>query len=135
MKPKVYLAARFSRFPEMRKYRDQLEEVGYEVTSRWINGEHQLRDGETFADSERARFAMEDSEDLVSSDICICFTEEPAPKNGRGRGGRHVEFGMALAMELKIYTVGYRENVFYCLPDVRFFEEWEDCLEVLKALR
>lgn len=126
MKTKVYLAARFSRFPEMQGYKGELERAGFEVTSRWVSGEHQARDGEVFSQEDRKRFAVEDYGDLCKSDIIICFTEGPNPP-GRNRGGRHVEFGIALGLELEIHVVGHRENVFYCLPSVRFHEDWDHC--------
>jgi hypothetical protein len=85
---KIYLAARYSRRPEMCRYAQQLENLGYEVTSRWLNGTH---------------------------------------------GGRHVEFGYALAMRefdcgINLTVIGYRENVFNCHPDVFFHPTWEDFL-------
>ena len=39
---KVYLAARYGRHPEMRKVRGDLEALGHSVTSRWINGTHEM---------------------------------------------------------------------------------------------
>lgn len=35
---KIYLAARYSRHPEMRVVRDRLEASGHKVVSRWIEG-------------------------------------------------------------------------------------------------
>lgn len=137
---RVYLAARYSRIEELRGYREQLRAIGpggpsgttpVYVTSRWLNGDHQWIDP-TGAGSheapteERVRFAQEDTEDLMSSNLVICYTEEPRATNTRG--GRHVEFGMALAAGLYVAVVGPRENVFYCLPEVFWFAEWEPCL-------
>ena len=50
---------------------------------------------------------------------------------GRNRGGRHVEFGMALARRLlsgapRLIVVGYRENVFHYAPEVEFYETWNE---------
>jgi len=38
----VYLAARYSRHPEMQQYAADLTAMGHEVCSRWIWGNHQV---------------------------------------------------------------------------------------------
>lgn len=122
---KVYLAARFSRLPELLGYKAELEDAGVTVTSRWLLGGHEwvgTPDDEIPVD-ELARFATDDLEDLTAADLVICFTE--SPRSGPARGGRHVEFGYALARGIPVLTVGYRENVFYCLPTVMYAVDWE----------
>lgn len=130
---KIYLAARYSRHPEMRQYRGELERLGHVVTSRWINGEHQMAESTMFSSegvTEVERFANEDFDDLMKSDCVISFTE--APRSHTGRGGRHVEFGIALGNGMDVIVVGHRENVFHYMPEVMFFETWEDALGDLK---
>lgn len=134
----VYLAARYSRFPEMQEYRSDLRRLGLHVPARWVNGEHQMIDGHASHD-QNVCFAQDDWQDFLDAEIFIGFTEDPnGEKQGRGRGGRHVEFGMALMRHrterilrqrpLAIYIVGHRENVFHHLPEVRFYETWAECL-------
>lgn len=129
---KIYLASRYSRHPEMRAVRDDLKAIGHEVTSRWIEGDHEMLEGVSTQahDLERIRYAEEDSDDLRAADCVIAFTEEP--RTTATRGGRHVEFGMALALGKQIIAVGYRENVFYCLPDVEFYPSWQEALAELR---
>lgn len=125
---KVYLAARYSRRDELNGYRAELESRGFAVTSRWLDGTHQLGgDGLSIqaADSERERFASEDLEDVLRADLVISFTEEPRKTNGRG--GRHVEFGAAYVAKKRCLVVGPRENVFHHLPKVRCFSTWGEC--------
>ena len=124
---KVYLASRYSRFEEMQGYRRELEAAGYVVTSRWIDGDHQIDDAGLSAEAkaeERTRFATEDCADLNAADLVISFTESPRSSNSRG--GRHVEFGMAFAHGKRLIVVGHRENVFHCLPNVEFFSSWAE---------
>lgn len=131
----VYLAARYSRRVELNHYRNDLARIGFTVTSRWINGNHQVADQSLSSEAdpeERERFAVEDWQDLMDADICISFTE--APRATASRGGRHVEFGAALAAGKTCLVVGHRENVFHCLPGVAFFETWDACLENLNVL-
>ena len=130
---KIYLASRYSRFPEMQKVRTDLEAAGYIVTSRWINGGHELtKEGSTEAhEAERVRYAQEDFADLLAADCVISFTE--IPRETKTRGGRHVEHGMALALGKRVIVIGYRENVFHCLPQCEFFTTWADALASLST--
>lgn len=127
----IYLAARYSRHPEMRSVRDDLEGLGHVVTSRWIEGNHRVSESAPDKDSEARRFGEEDVQDLRAADVVISFTEIPRSHNGAG--GRHVEFGMAYALGLNIIVVGHRENVFHYLQEVAFYPTWEDVLRELKA--
>lgn len=105
---------------------------GHEITSRWIDGGHELtKEGSTeAAHHERARFADEDWHDMMAADCVISFTEEPRRTNTRG--GRHVEFGGALAAGKRCIVVGWRENVFHCLPNVEFFPDWTTASEAIQ---
>jgi hypothetical protein len=133
----IYLAARYSRHLELQTYAADLRAFGHTVTSRWIEGNHQLSDAalkddhgtQGLAETERARFASEDWDDLMAADWCISFTEEP--RSGPSRGGRHVEFGAAMATGKRLIVVGHRENVFHCLPNVEFFDDWQEAIGTL----
>jgi hypothetical protein len=133
---RIYLAARYSRRTELCGYREDLERLGHRVPARWLDGNHQISDEEMEAleDKEKAekrqRFAEEDYQDLCTCARTISFTE--IPRTSTSRGGRHVEFGVALACGQSVWIVGPRENVFHCLHDVRQFDTWD---EVLAALR
>ena len=109
--------------------------MGFKVTSRWLNGNHQVSDDGLSAEApaeQRQRFAAEDWEDLMAADMCISFTEPP--RSNASRGGRHVEFGGAMAAGKTCYVVGHRENVFHCLPNVGFYETWPSLVRVLDQL-
>jgi len=134
---KVYLASRYSRRLELCEYRESLQALGIEVTSRWLHGLHEPAEtvvtdhGPEASEKDRGRFALEDWEDLMAADCCISFTEPS--RTGPTRGGRHVEFGGALAAKKRVIVVGHRENVFHCLPGVEFFESWSDALKMLSV--
>jgi hypothetical protein len=127
---KIYLAARYSRAAEMRDVRADLQSLGHTVTARWINGGHELKRDEPNVDEERARWAQDDFDDLWEADLVISFTEEP--RKTSSRGGRHVEFGLALGLKKNLIVVGHRENVFHCLPEVEFYPMWEMALGVFR---
>jgi nucleoside 2-deoxyribosyltransferase len=131
---KVYLAARFSRLEELLGYKAELRRLGIEVTSRWLLGGHEWvgTADEEIPVEELARFAADDIADLEEADVLICFTE--SPRSGPARGGRHVEFGYALAIGKPTIVVGHRENVFYCLPGIQFAETWEKARRKIRSI-
>lgn len=125
---RIYLAARYSRIEELQEYRRALEAAGHKVVSRWLNGEHQASDAalqgpESILSAIGQQFAIDDWADLMSANWLICFTE--TPRTGPTRGGRHVEFGVGLAMGYRLVVVGPRENVFYCLARVEQYSDWD----------
>lgn len=137
---RIYLASRYSRREELCGYRTFLEAAGHSVTSRWLNGKHQIAndgapigdDGEALvehgqgakAHALRMMFAEEDLEDVRVADLVVCFTEQP--RSGHSRGGRHVEFGYALGLGKKIAVVGPRENLFCWCEEIIHFDTWEE---------
>lgn len=131
---KVYLAARYSRRVEMQTYKKHLDALGFHVTSRWINGGHEIDTDVPHSPATlselRGQFALEDIEDLESADWVISFTEPNS--SPRSAGGRHVEFGIALALKKRVLVISQKENVFHHLPTVEFFNTWAEFLDTLQ---
>lgn len=126
MMNRIYLAGPYGRRDELSHYADRLEHFGYTITSTWLrSGEWEAREQVT-----RASSAVTDYYDLLLSDTLVCFTEPEG--SGCSRGGRHVEFGVALAYGKKVVVVGPRENIFHCLPVVAWFDVVTDFLEAAK---
>lgn len=111
---KIYLAARYRSRHIMRDWRAMLEAAGFIVTSRWINGGHDM-DTDASNDEQRHGLAMEDLEDIDAADVLVLWN--PREHHGNGSGGRHVELGYALARRKPTIIVGERENVFHYLQD------------------
>jgi nucleoside 2-deoxyribosyltransferase len=145
----IYLAARYSRREELCDYRNQIQAQGHAVISRWLNGTHQISDtgvpigdhGEKLVEGDsgemtantarlRTRFANEDLTDVRHCELLIAFTEPP--RSSASRGGRHVELGIAIGLNKEVWIVGYRENIFCWLENVRFFETFEEVLNELR---
>lgn len=125
---KIYLASRYSRNEEMRGCRDVLQALGHTVTSRWIDlhpdvvGDFSSSFGpeELNAQPEKcAPLGQHDIDDLAAADWVVNFTCGTG-----GKGGRHVEFGYALALRKRVFVVGPRENVFHALPQVERYPSW-----------
>ncbi len=124
---KIYLAARYERREELKKYVNQLQQLDYEITARWLNSDHDVCDNNTKNMLQKSIWALEDKQDIVKSDLFLCFTDTEG-----GSGGRHVEFGIALAERKEIIVIGPRENIFHCLeyPFISaVFERWEQFYE------
>lgn len=121
-----YLAARYSRHPEMRAIRTELVAMGHTVTSRWIDqhGGDQLESAATAVLSSDprsvAKYGEHDLEDIASASALISFTSD----DGGGKGGRHVEHGYALGLRKQVIVVGPRENIFHTLPRLWHFPNW-----------
>lgn len=127
----IYLAARFSRLPELVGYAGELAEEHIAVTSRWLRGGHEwvgTPDDEIPRDA-LARFAIEDIEDIEAADVMVNFTEPS--RAGSARGGRHVELGYAVARGMTVIVVGHVENVFHALPQVIYVETWAEAKRIL----
>jgi hypothetical protein len=118
---KIYLASNYSTHPEMRERAAELQALGHEVTSEWISGSH--------GGDDRAAYAQIDLRDLDASDAVIFWST--TPPNSRTRGGKHVEFGYALAKGKAIFIVGKAENVFHHLPQVIQRVEFADVLALI----
>lgn len=145
-----YLAARYGRRLELTEYADQLRALGHQVTSRWLEGQHQADELEVAAAGAvhevpeiARRFAEEDVADVIFADTLIAFSEPP--RSTASRGGRHVEFGMALGWVLagyktldgrrrRVVLIGERENVFHCLAEVSIYRNWASFLATVPAV-
>lgn len=121
----VYLAAAYSRYPEMQEIAKRLRSYDIFVTSRWITGEHENKETNPIKKfDESRRFAMDDIIDINKSDVILWFSSNDG--QSKGRGGRHVEFGYAIACGIPIFVIGHRENVFHYLDGVNHFDTIED---------
>lgn len=127
---RIYLCSRYGRRKEMLRRKKTIEEMGHVVTSRWIEGDHEAASVESKTASlptlEAQKFAKADLFDLKDSDVIICFTERA--DSPHGRGGRHVEFGLALGTaHMRIIVIGPTENVFYSLnhENLLRLRKWE----------
>jgi len=102
----------------MQEVAQQLTKLGHTITSRWIWGHHRLHDGIVGTEEGLAlqqEFAMDDYEDLRDAHCIVAFAE---PQRTPTRGGRLVEFGLAIGWNKRIVKVGGHETVFDALPMV-----------------
>ena len=115
---KAYIAARFSRLKEMKALIPLFQEYNISVCSRWL--QETVSPDVTLSELSpiyHGKTAEIDIEDIDACDIFVFFSEDPLV--GVPRGGRHVEFGYALAKGKRISVIGQEENTFHYLPQIR----------------
>jgi hypothetical protein len=137
-----YFAARYSRNAELRGYRDELQDrvPDAKVTSRWIDQHGGTQETSYLpellnADPEGCwANGQADLEDLAAAEVIVSFT------GGGGKGGRHVEHGIAIAYadngpwlapnaaQFRLVVVGPREHIFHCHPATEVHATWGDFL-------
>jgi nucleoside 2-deoxyribosyltransferase len=129
---KLYIAARYPRKEEMRKAAAKLTIAGHKITASWLDEAHALDvQLDEISPKDLQRMAETDIRDILRADALVFFAE--APTATYPRGGRHVEFGVALALDKPIYVIGeVEENIFHYLPQVVLIPSVEKLLLALR---
>lgn len=120
---RFYLAGRYGRLHELNDYAEDLCDMGHTVDCVWLRGNHHAEDFQ-LSDELSTRIAQEDLSDIRACDGLIAFTDPP--RSTTSRGGRHAEFGYAMALGKQLIVVGPVENVFYALVD--HYPTWSEFL-------
>jgi hypothetical protein len=122
---RIVLIARLGRRPEMRKIAKRLEKLGHVMCSSWVQDDD-------LTSREKQHAVIGNALDLESAGTAIAFTERAPMSPGSERGGRHADFGYALAVCKRVIVVGPRENIAYWHPKV---EQVDTVAELLTLLR
>jgi len=111
---KIYIAAPFELRTLSIHLMEHLESKGHEVTSTWLKK----------LDENSHETAQTDLADIARSEVLILvnFSEWAS----RGTGGRHVEFGYALALGIPVIVHGSRTNLFHYLAHVKVLSPDQD---------
>jgi nucleoside 2-deoxyribosyltransferase len=131
---KIYLAAKFEQKRKMRGIRAFLQNDGHEITSRWIDVEHEEDKSHTVTDAHRIEYAQMDVADVLKADVLVAFSQ-PRVEPAIG-GGRHVEFGIALHAGKKIIVVGPKgEHIFHYWPGIMFADDLDGLAHLLWGMK
>lgn len=123
---RVYVAGRYAERALLRELAQALGRRGHEVVSRWLTEHTAVRMG----DIGQARdYALEDLLDIQRADLFVLVGSRPSQS-----GGRHVEFGYALALGKRMCVIGKRHNIFHCLPQVKVFASTQDFMYWLDTI-
>lgn len=121
---KVYIAAPFELRKDAEALQLRLQDDGITVTARWI-----MEEG---ADQISHEWATNDLSDVARADILLLLN--PPEFKRSGTGGRHVEFGYALALNKKVLVVGVASNIFHSLNNVVIVPQTANILQELVKL-
>lgn len=103
---RVYIAAPWPIRDQAKLLRNELHAAGIVVNSRWLD--------ETVDAPEDN--AEDDLADIFAAEAVVLLN--PVLWKNEGTGGRHVEFGVALALNKRVFILGERSNVFHMLRRV-----------------
>ncbi len=103
---KVYIAAPYPERAQAIQLMTALESRQFEITSTWLKAPDEMAD----------EFARLDLEDVARADVLVALN--PTEWANNGTGGRHVEFGYALALAKPIVLIGVRSHIFHHLNEV-----------------
>jgi hypothetical protein len=126
----IYLSSCSARQAELRQVAGELEDLGCKVVSSWLWMEGvDLRDHRTAAATAERNLA-----DLQRATMLIAFSGGPDGAES-GRGGRHVELGIAIARGLDVVLVGEREHIFHYGTRIKQLADWADIRQILFSAR
>jgi nucleoside 2-deoxyribosyltransferase len=91
-----------------------LRDKGHVISSTW----HDVDDPEAEETALRDFSQIEDAEEFILLN--------PAEWAHKGTGGRHVEFGYAVARGKDMIVLGSRTNIFHRIETIRVVEQLED---------
>lgn len=140
---KVYFAAAYTARDLLREwYVPALERAGHACSSGWLRETHPITPGTVGAALEQPgdyllKHIDGDITDVVNSDALILFTEafmkDIGIKPPYATGGRHVETGIALAMQIPVIVLGEPENIFH-RAGVSLVPTWDGATKALDLI-
>jgi hypothetical protein len=131
---KLYIAGWFGAKDRLKDVRDTIHELGVgKVVGTWLDEEVAapadptvaIGYGSLLTPREARVYALRDMVEVASADVLILDTIDVNP-----RGGREVEFGLALADGIAVWVVGPQRNVFHYLSH-RVFPTWSEAIVAL----
>lgn len=122
---KFYFAGRTARAADIQSMRDELQELGHELSYDWTTSD--LLQTRPYPEEFAAPEAKRELEGVAMADVFILIGDE-------GGTGMYVELGYALAQNIPIYCLGEHNDktLFQFLPEVKRVDSFEDILNDLE---
>lgn len=116
---KLYLMISWAALEEGKRAARMLEQAGHMVTNHFLRPDYvaPLTPDDELPEEETYRRALADLSDLAEADVAVSMNVSGPSTSG----GRHIEFGAALAMNKRIAIIGKPENIFQRMRGVRGF--------------
>jgi len=119
----IYMAGAFEAKSRLAHERDRIHRLGLgKVIGTWLNEEPAPCGG--LVASQAFYYAVRDREEILDSDLLILDTFDD-----NLRGGREVEFGIAIGRGVEAWVVGPKRNVFHEMAPQ--FKDWDEVLDTL----
>jgi nucleoside 2-deoxyribosyltransferase len=119
---RIYIAGKFESAARLRDEREAIEaESNGQVVSTWLDEEE-----ESATSGMKLSYARRDYHQIARADLLILDTLDENP-----RGGREVEYGIALARGIEVWIVGPKRNVFHEMAPN--FDSWNEVHETLSS--
>lgn len=122
----VYLAGRTARRRELVNAAATLRTEGIEVVSSWLDDPQA---GSARSDGDAAGAASRNLRDVERCDVLVAVSEGDGSV---GKGGRHVELGIALALGKRVLLAGPPEHVFHRMAAVERHTNLAAAIETLR---
>lgn len=129
-----YIAGWFGAKDRLKGVRDYIHDVGVgKVVGTWLDEEVAapadpglaVGYGSPLTPEQARTYALRDMVEIEEADVLILDTIDINP-----RGGREVEFGLALRAGLALWVVGPQRNVFHYLAH-RVYPTWTEAIDAL----
>lgn len=121
---RVYLAGVFSLKHDFKVARKDLEHLGHEVTSQWLDVDD-TPDEQRPPEQQTAHAEM-CLMDVDAADVLVYFSWDPQNKT---RGGRDVEMGYALGQSKDVICIGAPRSVFRASARILTYDNWAQALQ------
>lgn len=126
---RVYIAGAWTDLTRLAEEANELQARGYTVVSTWLTHERDTTGSSSYIQSGtktpevELQYEMNAKRDLAEVMMADLFILDTATDNNRG--GREVEFGIALSKGIPTIVVGPFRNVFHRLATYHF-GSWDD---------
>ena len=99
-----------------------------EFSSSWMDKPNQTGYGKAKTSDEYRESAEADYGDVFESDLLILLSDGGG---AHSPGGKHVEMGLAIGLDIPVLVYGPKENVFHHLSNVRNPENFEQLVHLI----
>ncbi len=128
----IYIAGLWDARARLCEVRDRVEAAGHKVVGTWLDAENKPAHSEQGVINSGGHdlaknYAVRDADEVVN--LCDMLMLDTLDLNVRG--GREVEYGLALASNKRTVVVGPKRNVFHSIAHYHF-ENWDEAIRWLK---
>lgn len=122
----IYISASMPRIKEARSLAAVLSGAGHRICSGWLDTDREV-DLATIRQGAADVEAIRNMRDVMDCHLFVMLAGDK-----KSRGGRHVEFGMAMALHKRCVIIGARENVFHSHPLIEVCSNVEALTKLLQ---